>query len=193
MKKILVILGHPNSESWNNALAESYVEHAQQTGAHVRFVRLGELKFDPILRNGYDIEQPLEPDLQRVKEWIDEAQHIVLFFPLWWGSTPALLKGFIDRILLKGWAFSYNEKGIPQKRLKGRTSRVVLTMDAPSWWYRWIYKRSAHSAVVNATLKFIGLSPVQETTIYSNHKLTAKQRAKWLQKIGQIAQKDAQP
>ncbi len=188
--KTLVILGHPRLDSFNGAIADIYKAGAEAAGGEVEMLKLAELDFDPILRLGYRGKQELEDDLVHAQKAIESARHIVVVTPLWWGSVPALLKGFFDRTLLPGWAFKYQENGIPKKLLKGRSARLILTMDAPNWWYRLVYRRAAHASVVNATLSFVGLKPVKVTPIYGVQHLSQKQCAKWLEKIWVLAGKE---
>jgi putative NADPH-quinone reductase len=103
MKKILVIQGHPRSESLCGSIAREYAAAAQQGGAQVDLLDLSQLKFDPILREGYKAEQALEPDLVRAQQLIRAADHLVFVFPSWWASMPALLKGFLDRVFSAGF------------------------------------------------------------------------------------------
>ena len=96
-KRVLVILGHPSEASLCGAIANAYLKGAQAAEHEVRFLSLGKLKFDPILRDGYNTIQALEPDLVAAQESIAWAEHIVFVYPIWWGSIPAILKGFFDR------------------------------------------------------------------------------------------------
>lgn len=165
MKKVLVILGHPSSDSFNNALAEKYTEGARAAGKEVRLLKLGELNFDPILRFGFKQQQALEPDLQQAQEAIKWADHLVFVFPTWWGTLPALLKGFIDRTLMPGYAFKYRPNS-PwwDKFLTGRSARIITTMDSPAF-YNWLMYRSANIRGLKvATLEFCGVRPVKVTT-----------------------------
>src|SRR3990172_11834160 len=108
-KKILIILGHPSRESFCNAIIENYAEGVSEGGGEVRKIYLGELKFDPILWNGYAKIQELEDDLKRVQEDIKWADHLVFVYPTWWGGMPALLKGLVDRAFLPGFAFKFHK------------------------------------------------------------------------------------
>jgi len=105
-QRILIILGHPAETSLCRAIAEAYQSGAQAAGQDVRLLSLGQLDFDPILRDGYNTIQPLEPDLVAAQESIAWAEHLVFVYPIWWGSIPAILKGFFDRIFLPGFALS---------------------------------------------------------------------------------------
>jgi putative NADPH-quinone reductase len=69
------------------------------------------------------------------------AEHLTLVYPIWWGGIPALLKGFFDRVFLPGFAFKYRKGSpFPDKLLKGRTAHLLVTMDTPPWYYRWVYR-----------------------------------------------------
>jgi len=142
MKKILVILGHPDNTSFCHSLAQAYVSGAKESGLEVREIKLGELKFDPVLWNGYQKIQELEPDLVEAQKLIQWSNHLVFIYPNWWGAMPALMKGFFDRAFLPGFAFKYRENSsLWDKLLLGRTAHLMITMDTPAWYYRWIFRR----------------------------------------------------
>lgn len=95
-KRVLVILGHSSEASLCGAIADAYLKGAKAAERDVRFLSLGKLNFDPILRDGYNTIQALEPDLIAAQESITWAEHLVFVYPIWWGSIPAILKGFFD-------------------------------------------------------------------------------------------------
>lgn len=160
-KRILVILGHPSEDGLGGALALSYAKGAEASGHAVRRIVLGRLTFDPVLRDGYATIQALEPDLVAAQEAMAWAEHIVFVYPVWWGSMPALLKGFFDRILLPGFAFSFRE-GSPMVDglLAGRSAHLLVTMDTPPWYYRWVYRMPGHNQMKRTILGFCGIKPV---------------------------------
>jgi NAD(P)H dehydrogenase (quinone) len=186
--KIFVLLGHPDAGSFNGRIADRYVEAAVKAGHEVRVQKLGELRFDPILHQGYKTIQPLEPDLLISQQHLLWCEKWVIIYPLWWGSLPALLKGFLDRILLPGFAFKYHEKDpFWDKFLSGRKAEVINTCDSPSIWV-WLVNRSSDKrALVTATLKFCGIKPVRFTRIGRLRYLSEKQRERWLEKIERMA------
>lgn len=190
MKKILIIIGHPNPKSLNHALADNYANGARQAGYDVEVLSLTALQFDPILRMGYAAEQALEPDLKLAQESIRKADHLVVVFPSWWGSTPALLKGFIDRTFLPGFAFKYKKDSVWWDRLlSGRTGHIVVTMDTP-WFYNWlVYGNANIKAMKAATFQFCGIKRVKVTTFDSVRSSTEARRAAWLQQMTQMGAK----
>ena len=185
--KILVINGHPDKESYNFALAKSYKKGAEKSGAEVQEINIGELHFNPNLQFGYRKRTELEPDLLKAQESIKWADHIVWVYPVWWGSVPALMKGFLDRVLLPGFAFQKREGSVWwNKYLTGKTSRIICTMDQPTWYYRWINGRPSHMAMKKLTLNFIGIKKVGITSIGPIRLSKDTFRQKWLQKVEQL-------
>lgn len=191
MADVLIIDGHPDAGSLCAAIAASHAEGLRAGGAHVEMLALRELAFDPILRMGYREHQPLEPDLQRAQQLIADARRLVVVLPVWWGSMPALLKGFFDRTLERGWAFRYLPNGMPEGLLAGRTARVIVTSDSPTWYLRFIQGDPTVRSLVRSTLKFCGLKPVDLTRIGPVHKSSAEQRQRWLDQVKAQGQADA--
>ncbi|MNW47669.1 hypothetical protein D3C74_250090 [compost metagenome] len=188
-KKILVIQGNPIAGSYGEALAQSYVKGAKAAGAEVRLLQLSELDFNPNLLGGYRNKLPLEPDLIQAQESIKWAEHLVFVFPIWWGSLPALMKGFIDRTFMPGFAFKYQKgKPLPDKLLKGRTARLITTMDGPHWYYRFFQGQPGHRMMKDSTLHLCGVKPVHSTAIDLMNKLSDQQRNDWLSKVEQLGQ-----
>ncbi len=193
MKKILVIQAHPDPESYCAALAEAYMKGAQKAGAQVNSLILQNLDFDPNLRYGYRKRMELEPDLLDAWDQIMEADHLVIVHPVWWGGLPAKAKGFFDRLFLPGMAYSKHENSLIKwdKLLAGKTGRIVVTMDQPSWYYYLYYWAPSILAVKKLTFEFTGVKPVYTTAIGPIRLSKAGFREKWLLKIQQTGEKDA--
>ncbi len=189
--KILLILGHPNSTSFGNALLESYATGAKNNQAELEILRLGDLTFDPISQ-GYGVEMPLEPDLRMAQQKIAWADHLVWVYPTWWGDSPALLKGFIDRTFMPGFAFKYHKDSVWWDRLlKGKSARIITTMDAPGWWHYLMHFAPGINALKRATLHFSGVNPVKTTIIGNIRTSSLPQRQKWLERIQKLGFQDA--
>ena len=180
-KKILVILGHPDQNSFCGSLSKSYIDSAKVSGSEIRELQLGELKFDPILWKGYKKIQELEPDLVKAQELIKWSNHIVFVYPNWWGTIPALMKGFFDRVLLPSFAFKYRKDSpLWDKLLSGRTAHLMVTMDTPPWYYRWIYHRPGHNEMKRAILGFCGIKVVKISEFALIKGSSQQQREKWI-------------
>lgn len=182
--QILIINGHPDKESYNFALAEAYKKGALSSGAEVQEISIRDLKFDPNLQFGYRKRSELEPDLLEAQNKIKWADHLVWIYPVWWGSVPAIMKGFLDRVLLPGFAYQKREDSVWwDKLLTGKTSRIISTMDQPVWYYRLVYRQPSNYAMKKLTLQFCGIKKVKITNIGPIRLSKQSFRAKWLRKI----------
>ncbi len=191
MKKILVINGHPDKESFNFALSEAYKKSAKQSGAEVKEINIRELDFNPNLEFGYRKRTELEPDLLEAQDKLKWADHLVWVYPVWWGSLPAITKGFIDRVFLPGFAFQKRENSVWwDKYLTGKTARLICTMDQPSWYYKLVYRSPSHNAMKKLTMNFIGVKSVKITSIGPLRLSKKEFRERWLKKVEKLAQKD---
>lgn len=187
MKKILIIQGHPDSESYNSALAEAYKKGATAAGAEIKEIAIRDLDFSPNLKYGYRKRTELEPDLLAAWEKIQWAEHLVWIYPVWWGSVPAIMKGFIDRLFLPTFAFTKREGSVWwDKLLTGKSARIISTLDQPAWYYWLINGRPTYHAMKKMTLNFVGIKPVKATTIAPIRLSTDAFRAKGLEKVEKL-------
>ena len=192
MNRIAVIVGHPDPRSFCAALAGAYAEGARAAGAEVRLINLGELSFDPVLHQGYHENQPLEPDLLAAQEAIRWAEVLVFAYPNWWGTVPALLKGFLDRALLPGFAFKYRENSrFWDRLLAGRRGRLLVTTDTPGWYYRTVIRAPGHHMMRRAVLGFSGVKPVRTAVFGPVRGSDATTRERWLTRAAAVGGHDA--
>lgn len=191
-KTILVINANPKPHSLSEALARRYAEAAAAAGHRVSLVQLRELRFASDLPQGHDADAVLEPDLQRLQQQLTEAEHLVWAYPVWWGSVPALLKGLLDRLLLPGFAFRYHQgQALPERLLKGRSARLLVCMDTPAWYFRWLQGAPAHRMMKDAVLEFCGIAPVRISAFTPVIKSTPARRERWLAEAGKLGARGA--
>lgn len=187
-KKVLLVLAHAHSGSYGAALGDAYAEGARAAGHEVEVLKLDALQFDPILREGYRRAQPLEPDLQAAQASIRRAEHLAFVYPIWWGSVPALLKGFIDRVFLPGFAFRYQEgQRFPQQLLAGKSADLLATMDTPPWYFRWFFRAPGLHQMRKTTLEFCGVRPVRTLSLGPVLGSSAAQRKAGLERARALA------
>lgn len=184
MKKIAIINGHPNKDSFNFGIAEAYRNGAKESGAEIQDITIADLHFNPNLQFGYQKRMELEPDLLKAWETIQWADHLVWIHPIWWGGLPAITKGFIDRLFLPGMAFKYRENSVWWDRfLKGKTGHIITTIDQPGWYYRLFFGRPSVNQLKRSTLEFCGVKPVKVTYVGVIRGSREEQRNQWLKKI----------
>jgi putative NADPH-quinone reductase len=190
-KKILILQGYPSPASYCSALAEAYKKAAIASGAEVHEIIVNDLEFNlnPPEYRSKQIPK-LEEDLLKAQDEICWAEHLVFVYPTWWGTMPTLLKGFIDRVFTSGFAFKYRQDSIWwDQLLKGKSARLIVTMDTPPWYYRFVYGQPGHTAMKNTILGFCGVKPVKITSIGVVKTSDLAQRQKWLKNVEDLGRK----
>ena len=192
MKHILVINGHPDKESFNEAIAQAYLKSATAAGAEVRYIAIRELKFNPNLQFGYRQRMELEPDLLKALEDIQWSEHQVWIHPMWWLGMPAMMKGFFDRAFLPGIAFKSNKEGKSEGLLKGKTGRIITTAgDLSMDIYEDVYSSSGLVQLKKGILEYCGIESIQTDFIGPLYELSESDRKNWLEKIDHSAKHDS--
>jgi putative NADPH-quinone reductase len=192
-RRILIVQGHPDSreERFCRALEDAYAEGARKGGHELQRIHLAAAEFS-LLRTRDDWEKGApNAQLREAQEMISWAQHIVIFYPLWLGSMPALLQGFFEQVLRPGFAFSKGSSGKTWKKgLKGRSGRIVVTMGMPAAVYRWYFRAHSLKSLRRNILGFVGIAPVHETLIGSveTSASSRKQGLKELYRLGRAGQ-----
>ncbi len=186
--RILLIDGHPDAGRLSAHLLNHYAANCP-SDATIDRVAIRDIAFDPILKKGYAVRQEWEPELVEAARLIDACDHVVFAFPMWWGAEPALLKGFIDRVLVPHFAFRYREKGERWDRLLGgRSADALVTTDTPSLFMRFVY----HNAIVHRwrsqIFDFCGFKPARFEIFAPVRKGKADAKMpKWLARVAKLA------
>jgi len=177
-KRIAVIQGHPDGDSrhFGHALSDAYAKAAISAGYDVRTIDVGKLDF-PMIRSKLEWENdPLPPDLAEAQNDLLWAQHWALFYPIWLGAMPAMLKGFLEQVLRPGLSFVESAPGqMWDQLLVGRSARIVVTMATPTVVYKMFYGAHTVKSLERNILKFCGISPVRTTLIGDVYNKSRKQ------------------
>jgi putative NADPH-quinone reductase len=184
-KRIAIIQGHPDRSGSHlcHALADAYGAGAESAGFEVRSVRIAELSF-PLIKSSQDFKDGERPAcIQEAQRVILRSGHLLLVFPLWLGTMPALVKGFLEQVFRYDFAFEPKANGRYEKKLKGRSARVVVTMGMPALAYRWYFRAHSLKSLERNILKFAGIAPVRETLFGMVENAGPGKRARWLEKM----------
>jgi NAD(P)H dehydrogenase (quinone) len=182
---VLVVVAHPDRSSFNHALADAAVRAARGRGHSVVLHDLHAERFDPILpRTEFPREAPLSPEVRRHCDDLVAADGIVVVHPNWWGQPPAILKGWIDRVVRPGVAYAFREgdggEGVPIGLLRARTAVVLNTSNTPLERERDAFGDPLDAIWRRCVFGLCGVEDVRRRTYGVVVTSTPAQRAAWL-------------
>jgi NAD(P)H dehydrogenase (quinone) len=186
--QITVIVAHPDRLSFNHAIAQTAVDHLKRNGHNVVFHDLYSEKFDPILLADEIFEEAHLPQAIKLhcKE-ISQAQGIVIVHPNWWGQPPAILKGWVDRVLRPGVAYRFVEgdtgEGVPIGLLRAETVIVLNTSNTKTERELQVFGDPLETIWKNCIFSLCGVKNIYRETFSVAITSTIEQRQEWLQKI----------
>jgi putative NADPH-quinone reductase len=184
--KILVVNGHPRSDSFCGALADAYVAGAREAGHEVDVLLLSEMNLEPYIKLRHSSINPASypAEMTAIHDKVLWADHYVFAYPIWWGLPPALLKVFFEVAFAPKIAFKYvpPKNGVVrwEKLLTGRTAQLLVTADAPPWYVRYVRGAADERALKRSILGFCGVTKIKAAYFGSVKVSTPQQREKWL-------------
>jgi len=183
--RVLILQAHPDPAGGHlcHALADAYAQGASDAGHEVRKLDIARLDF-PLLRTEAEFASPASSgDIEQAQEAIRWAQHLVVFFPLWHGTMPALLKAFIEQVFRPGFALDYQTGSFPKGLLSGRSARMVVTMGMPVFVYRWYFRAHGLRGLERSILAFSGIKPIRESLFGRVDAVSDATRSSWLKEM----------
>ena len=181
-KRIAVVLGHPDPSPSTlcHALSMSYRAGAMDGGHTVEHIAIGKLSFD-MLRSASAFRNDAVPEtLSEAQRTLVECNHLVLIYPLWLGTMPAMLKAFFEQCLRPSVVFVSGTGGFPKGNLHCSV-RIIVTMGMPALAYRFYFGAHSLKGLERNILKFCGMGPVRSTLFGSVESSSDAVRQKWLQ------------
>lgn len=188
-KRILILQGHPDVRGGHlcHALADAYARGAKRAGREVRVLEIAKADL-PLLGSAEEWEAAAPPSALAAQRDILWADHLVLIYPLWIGTMPAVLKGFLEQVFREGFAFGEGSRSPFSKPLRGRSARVIVTMGMPAPLYRWYFGAHSLKSLERNLLRFVGFAPVRHT-ILGLVDVGAWRRALWLGKMERLGKR----
>ena len=191
---ISVLLGHPHQGSFNHAIAETVVQTLQRDGHVAAYHDLYAEAFDPILP-AVEIPKgaPLDPAIQRHCDEIARAEGIVIVHPNWWGQPPAILKGWVDRVIRPGVAYEFVEEdagdGVPVGLLRAHTALVFNTSNTPRPREMRAFGDPLEALWKNCIFDLCGVERFHRVMFGVIVTSTVEQRRAWLEEVMEIVQR----
>lgn len=190
----LIVFNHPYGGSFCGAILAA-VERGLKTGGHkCRVINLDQDDFDPVMRSkdllafvgagraGEDALDAIDEQVREYKEHLEWAEHLVMIFPIWWMTTPAMTKGFIDKVIFPAIAYDMKD-GRLVSRLSLRKVTVITTMNTPADIYREVFGNPLEGSLIKGTFRQIGIENIEWTSLNEVKQVSREQREAWLEEI----------
>jgi len=190
-RSICLIQGHPHGaeKHFCHALADSYEHGARLGGMQVSHIDLGSMDLS-LLRDPADFLAAPPPPVADAQDKIRNADHLVVVFPLWLGTMPAVVKAFFEHVCRNNFAVEQDaEGGLPKQKLKGKSARVIVTMGMPAFAYRTGFGAHGVRSLEKSILGMAGVGPVRETLIGGVGALNKSSAAALLLKIQELGRR----
>ncbi|EUJ33168.1 flavodoxin-like fold family protein [Listeria floridensis FSL S10-1187] len=194
--KTVIVYNHPYNGSFCHALLESAQKGAERAGHEVEIIDLDADQFNPVM-SGADLlafreHKMIDSQALHYAKAIQQANHLVLIFPIWWELMPAMMKGFIDKVIFPGSTYTYTKSGYRMKTLLPnlQTTTVVTTMNTPKVMYTTVYGNAIKKALIQGTLKKSGIKKVKWLSFNMVKNSSSETRTKWLKQVEQTFTKN---
>jgi putative NADPH-quinone reductase len=188
--KISIILAHPGTGSFNHGIAKTCVETLEENGHEVIFHDLCKEGFDPILPDDeIRKDAPLPPMIQQHCDELANADGIIVVHPNWWGQPPAILKGWIDRVIRPDVAYEFLEgdggEGVPNGLLKAKSAIVFNTSNTAEEREHRVFGDPLETIWKNCIFEFCGVENFYRRMFSILVISSDEQRAAWLEEVAQ--------
>lgn len=196
--KTLIVFNHPFDGSFCNAILKSAIEGLEKTGHAYDVINLDKDGFDPVMRSkdllafvtaGKDKEKALaaiDPIILKYKAMLEEAEQLVMIFPIWWMTMPAMAKGFIDKVIFPAVAYDMSGGALVSRLYKLKKVTLISTMNTPSEVYKTHFNNSLEGSLIKGTFNQIGIRNVEWINLDMVRQVGQERRTEWLMQIRDI-------
>ncbi|MGV5536491.1 NAD(P)H-dependent oxidoreductase [Bacillus sp. XB1] len=186
---VLIVYAHPNPSSFNAAIFNHVQKGLPETNHSVTLLDLYKEQFDPVLvfneeKKRRDLVN--EEETARYRTLVEEVDTLLFIYPIWWWGMPAILKGFIDRIFVAGFAYKY-EGALSKGLLQGKKAWVINKLDSPLWYVALLYRSADWIMMKRGVLRFCGIRDIKRSVFQSVKTSKVSKREKWLLQIEEKA------
>jgi len=183
--KCLLIYAHPWDGSYNHAILDNLINGLKNNNHQVDIFDLNKDNFNPVFKDSemalYSKGKYTDKLVGDYQERIKNAEYIFFIFPIWWGSMPAILKGFIEKVFLPEVFYTKSKSGLTKgliTNIKGVT--IINTMGGPKLFYNFYLKNPIKQILIKDTLKLCGLKKIKLIQIGRIRDIANNKRKKWL-------------
>ena len=187
---VLIVFNHPFEGSYCNAILNSVTNGLKNANHEIDLIHLDKEGFNPVMIS-HDLEafkdkNPVDPKVIEYKNRLEQADHLIFIFPIWWELMPAMMKGFIDKVIFPGLAYDYVNGS--NKRMKPLLTKingitVITTMNTPRIIYKVIFGNAIQKALMRGTFWKLGYKNRKWISFNMVKSVSAEKREVWLNKL----------
>ena len=184
---ITIVFAHPWYGSFNKAILDEVIKNVEKSGKKYKLLDLNKDQFNPVFQEKelaqFNKGIALDPLVKKYQEVLKKSDSVIFIFPIWWYDMPAIMKGFLDKVFLKEFAYRTGKTGLIGLLTNIKTSTVITTSDSPKWYLKWIGGNIVKGGFIKNTLKGVGIQQTKWIHCGQVSKGTDKKRTEFLEKI----------
>ena len=182
---IVIVYAHPWEKSYNHAILQSVINGLMFNDHNIDVIDLYQDKFNPVFNKDemafYRKGEYIDEIIGKYQKKIITCDYLFFIFPIWWGSIPAILKGFFDKVFLPQWAYRVDSKLKVEGLLKNiKKTIIIVTMNSPNIYYKFILKNPIKQILIKDTLKLCGIKKIKLFQLGYIRNTGENKRKKWL-------------
>ena len=182
-----IIFVHPWHGSFNKAILDTVIKNLEVEKKQYQLIDLIKDNFDPVLRENelklYSQGKSDDPLVNKYQLMLNSTKELIFIFPIWWYDVPAILKGFIDKVMLKGFAYEESTTGIRGRLNHIKRTAVITTSESPTWYLKLFARNPIENNFIKNTLKAIGLKNIKWLNNSETKSGMDRQRSRFLKSI----------
>ncbi|MBB3840041.1 putative NADPH-quinone reductase [Runella defluvii] len=188
--KVVIVFNHPYDGSFCNAILQAALKGLQRASHEIDLIHLDKDNFNPIMTSAdlkaFRDKKPVDPKVIEYKERLEKADHLVFIFPIWWELMPALMKGFVDKVIFPGVMYDYTNAGntLMQPLMPNiKSVTMITTMNTPKWLYWSLFGNAIKKAMMLGTFWKMGYKNRKWISFNQVKMVTQEKRQQWLSQI----------
>lgn len=162
---ITIIYAHPWDGSLNKAILETVINGLNSKNEKYQIIDLNKDNFNPVLTQSelalFSKGEHQDPLVTQYQSMLKNTNELIIIFPIWWYDVPAILKGFWDKVMLKGFAYTEGSFGLKGELTHIRSAKVITTAQSPRWYLKMFAGNPIQGTFINASLKGVGIKNVK--------------------------------
>jgi len=188
--KVVIVFNHPYDGSFCNAILDAVTKGLEKANHEIDLIHLDKDNFNPVMTSAdlkaFRDKMPVDPKVIEYDNRIKTADHLIFIFPIWWELMPALMKGFVDKVIFPGIAYDYKDASNTYMKplwtnLKGVT--MITTMNTPNWLYWALFGNAIKKAMMLGTFWKMGYKNRKWISFNEVKMVLQEKRTKWLSHI----------